>query len=199
MLVRRGSSAEIEEELDDFERMLQRLRIEYDQYFMGGMRREPTQLRGEVQRFITKYMSSPPRNAALKFRFNSLVARYQAFRAIWGRTQREIEAGTYKRHRFRLALQALEAREAAGERGRSPRRKRPAAASGGSAIDKLYEALSRARTRTGEAGRIDRASLERAVRKQTAELRRKHGDAKVRFKVVIEGNKAKLKAKVDGS
>jgi len=58
----------IEEDLDDLEHKIHRLRIEYDQYFAGNGRREPTQLRSDVQKTITRYSSDPPRNTQLKFK-----------------------------------------------------------------------------------------------------------------------------------
>jgi hypothetical protein len=66
----RLDTREIEEDLDDLEHKLQRLRIEYDQYFAGSGRREPTQLRSDVQKTITRYSSDPPRNTQLKFKMN---------------------------------------------------------------------------------------------------------------------------------
>jgi hypothetical protein len=187
-------SLEIEEVLNDLDHKLNRLRIEYDQYFMGSGKREPQHLKADVQREITRFMSEPPRNAALKFRLNSIVARYQAFRAMWGRTQREIEAGTYKRHRFKAKLHDLEAAEnGITNPGTSQPGKVGRAQS--SAMDRLCDALESAREKTGQGG-VDRAAIQKAIRKQTAELKRKHPDKKVKFRVVVEGNKAKLKASV---
>ncbi len=195
------SKATSEEELADFEIKLQRLRIAYDQYFMGSERREPIQLRSEVQRFITRMMSYPPRNSALRFRFNSLVARFQAFRGSWGRTQREIEAGTYKRSQFRAKLAQLEQLEAgedaAAAPGGSARRKAPKTDKPATAMDQLHAALCKARAKTGEAA-PDRNSLEKQVRRQTQALREKYGDRRVSFRVVVENDKAKLVASFKG-
>jgi hypothetical protein len=185
----RTDTRSIEDDLEDLERKLQRLRIEYDQYFSGNGRREPAQLRADVQKTITRYSSEPPRNTQLKFKFNSLVARFQALRALWGRTLREIEAGTYRGHKFRADLHDLERLEGA----QAPERPRRPARS----IDKLCDALDSARRKTGEGGSgIDRRRVEQVVRQQTQRLKQKNPNAKVRFKVVIEGNKAKLKATV---
>ena len=183
----------IEEDLDDLERKIQRLRIEYDQHFAGNGRREPTQLRSDVQKTITRYSSDPPRNTQLKFKFNSLVARFQALRALWGRSLREIEAGTYRAHNFRADLHDEE-RETGEGPPEGPQAKR---ASRAGAIDKLCAALDSARKQTGESGgSLDRRRLEQIVRQQTQRLKQKNPNGKVRFKVVIEDNKAKLKATV---
>jgi hypothetical protein len=121
------------------------------------------------------------------------VARFQAHRALWGRTLREIEAGTYRGHNFRADLHEMERAEVGGQAD-GPRATRT---SRSSSIDKLYAALDSARKKTGEStGSLDRSRLEEIVREQTQRLKQKNPDAKVRFKVVIEGNKAKLKATV---
>ena len=81
---------EIDEMLDDFDLNMKRLKIEYEQYFKGALKREPFQLLGRVQKTISKFASDPPRRVAQKFRFNSLVARFQTYRQLWGRTLREL-------------------------------------------------------------------------------------------------------------
>jgi hypothetical protein len=188
----------IRDDLEALEHKIHRLRIDYDQYFMGSARREPSQLRGEVQKTITRYASEPPRNTQLKFKFNALVARFQALRALWGRTQREIEAGTYRGHRFRADIHDRERSEATdGSKGTEAG---PVDAAGAGpkrpgGVDRLLDAIISAREKTGEArGAADRQHLERQVREQTRLLREKHPGSKVKFRVVIEGNRAKLKA-----
>ena len=78
----------------------------------------------------------------------------------------------------------------------APAEKAPAKKSRGNAIDQLCNALEGARRKTGEHGALDRDRLADMVKKQTAAIRQKHGDAKIKFRVVIEDNKAKLKASV---
>jgi hypothetical protein len=91
----------IEEDLDDLDHKIHRLRIEYDQYFAGNGRREPTQLRSDVQKTITRYSSDPPRNTQLKFKMN----RHPQFRGVtplscWHKwhvfgTSRNVQGGAF--------------------------------------------------------------------------------------------------------
>jgi hypothetical protein len=187
------ATATIDEELDDLEHKLLKLKVEYEQYFGGGLKREPIVLRAEIERTVQRFLSAPPTGTRYKFRFNTLVARYQAYRALWGRTLRELEAGTHRRQRFR-------AKGAPAEDGSRPQHK-DAAAKGSEAsapspeVRKLYEALSRAREKTGEGMEgLTPEKLARIVAKQVSELRRKNPSAKVRFRVVREGNRAQLRA-----
>jgi hypothetical protein len=184
----------VEEELEELEIKLNRLKMEYEQYFMGNLRREPSILKGDVQKKIHQFLSQPPTRAREKFRFNTICARYQAYRQLWGRTIREMEAGTHKRFRFKEKLQQQE--QAAG--GPSPsrnRRKETQAPVPG--VDQLYDVLCEARRRTGEGmSGLTPEKLADMVQRQTQQLRHKHGSAKIRFKVVIEGKRAKLRATV---
>ncbi len=177
----------IEEELDELDRNLTRLRMEYDQYFRGVLRREPQVLAGKVMRMLQRFIAEAPKNSGQRFRFNQLNAKYQAFRQRWGRTMREIEAGTFKNHLFRMKTQENEQTPLPPE----------AEAKQPGAIDKLFNALSKARKKTGEASdSLSRDKLARAMKQQTEKLRSKNPNAKVRFRVVIEDNRAKLKASV---
>ncbi len=175
----------------DLDHDLTRLKIEYELYFSGSGKREPTQLRASVQRVITRYVSDPPRNATLKFKFNSLCARFQAYRAMWGRTLREIEGGTYRKQRFRGGI-----RQAGAPAAEAPAPAAPAGGGFDTTIDRVYEALVAARRKTGESAPVDREALASAIRKQAEELQRTRPDAKLKFKVVIDGSKARLKASV---
>jgi hypothetical protein len=198
--VRFNASEEIQDLLDDLDHSLKRLRMEYEQFFLGHMKREPQVLRSKVQKTITKLVNEPPRNARQKFRFNTLNSQFQVYRQLWGRTMREIEAGTYKRDKFKARMNSEAAKEEATEKAQA----REAASAGDakkkkkqSSVDKLHGALLAARKKTGQAGgEPSRDQLDRMVKKQMDAIRAKHGDVKVKFKVVVENNKAKLKASV---
>ena len=190
-LMRSGNRNEIDDMLDDLDQNLKRLRMEYEQFFLGTMKREPQVMRGRVQKVITKLVNEPPRNARQKFRFNALNAKFQVYRQLWGRVMRQIESGTYKRDRFKADIRS----QAAG--GPLPAPAKRAASQPVSSIDRLHEALVQARKRTGEsAPNISSEALGRTVRQQMDAIRSRHGDVKVKFRVVIEDNKAKLKASV---
>ncbi|MFI5314263.1 MAG: MXAN_5187 C-terminal domain-containing protein [Myxococcota bacterium] len=191
----RGQQDEIDEELDELDQGLKRLRVEYDQYFLGILKRPPEVLQGRIQKVIIKYANQTLRKTHHKFRFNSLNSKFQVYRQQWGRTLRQIEQGTYKGHLFRAKLHERER----GISDETPNPLKPAAppTAPPGAIDKLFDALVAARKRAGDSGPApDRAKLSEIVKKQTAALKQKHPGAKVKFRVAIEGNKAKLVASV---
>jgi hypothetical protein len=190
----RGQKDEIDEELNELDHGLKRLRVEYDQYFLGILKRPPEVLQGRIQKVIVKYANETLRKTHQKFRFNQLNSKFQIYRQQWGRTMRQIEQGTYKGHVFKAKLHE----RARGVLDETPNPFKPAAPpKAAGAIDKLFDALVAARKRAGDAGPApDRAKLSEIVKKQTAALKLKHPGAKVKFRVAVEGNKAKLVASV---
>lgn len=199
----RGQQDPVDEELEELDQGLKRLRVEYDQFFLGILKRPPEVLQGRMQKIIVKYSNQILRKTHQKFRFNQMNSKFQIYRQQWGRTLRQIESGTYRGHRFKAKLHERE-REAARKAGAaadptplSLAAPAVAATAKKGPIDQLYDALVAARKRAGEAGPDpDRAKLTDLVKKQTDALRAKHPGAKVRFRVAVDGNRAKLVASV---
>jgi hypothetical protein len=193
----RGQKDPVDEELDELDQGLKRLRVEYDQFFLGILKRPPNVLQGRIQKIIVKYANENLRKTAQKFRFNQLNSKFQIYRQQWGRTIRQIESGTYRGHRFKAALHERERGLVPKGEAPPPEADTPAPATKSGPMDQLYDALLAARRRAGESGPDpDRGKVSDLVRKQTAALRAKHPGAKVRFRVAVDGKRAKLVASI---
>ena len=175
---------DVVEDLQLLDIKLKLLKNEYEQYFMRTRMREPHLLRGEVQKMVSYYANVPIRNTGHRFKFNNLRARFFAFRRHWDRVLREIEEGRYERHLFKANLRERE------------RTQRPKAntAEGKTEPEDVFDSYLEARQACGQgtAG-ITRKKLDALMEKQSAQLRAKSGCEKVKFRVVVEGGKAKLK------
>jgi hypothetical protein len=93
--------AEIQKELDELESRLERLRIKYDQYFIGIEKVMPFVQRKDVDRRFAQLHKEQFRNGGLRFRFQTMVQRFTTYQTYWGRIIRQIEEGTYKRDLIR--------------------------------------------------------------------------------------------------
>ncbi len=91
------SSSHIDAKLSEFEKKLERLYRTYEQYFIGVEKRPPHHQRREVVRMYRELEQLPMVKTALKFRFRSLVQRFNSYKAYWNRTEKQIEEGTYHR------------------------------------------------------------------------------------------------------
>lgn len=181
--------ADTETDLQLLDVKLKQLRMEYEQYFLGARKREPQQLRGEVNKIVAYYANAPLRNTALRFLFNNLRARYFTHKRLWDETCRKIDDGSYERHLFKADLH---------ERERSLKRKPPAATAANAANDPeaaLFAEYLGARTTTGQdSAGLTREKFAALLRQQEEAIRAKFGAAKVRFRVAVEDGRAKLKA-----
>jgi len=96
-------AAELEKNITDFEEKLDRLRALYEQYFSGIEKLEPQIPRKDIERRIVMLRKEQIRNTAMRFKFNTLVQRYNTMQQHWNRVLREMENGTYKRDLARAA------------------------------------------------------------------------------------------------
>ncbi len=178
----------IEEDLQILDAKTKQLRLDYEQYFLGARPREPIQLRGEVQKLITLYSNVPIQNTALRFKYSSLCSRFLIQRRQWDLILRKIEEGTYERHVFKADLHA---KNRPGSRVEPPAPKKARRSGGDDLYDSFVEAC---RTAGQETGGLTRERLAQAMEAQGKALREQHGCADVRFRVVVEKGKVKLKA-----
>jgi len=169
----------VEEELHLLDRSLQQLKLDYEQYFLGSRPREPRQLRDQIHKQVQRQLATPIRNTALRFRFNSTNARFQALKRQWDNTLRQIECGTYERHVFRANLRAhTPAPPPAATRD----------------IDGLFEAYRAAAAGCGQDVRhVTPETLRRAVDKQRAAARDRLGCREVDFRIAVEAGRVKIK------
>lgn len=177
----------VDEDLPVLDAKIKQLRNEYEQYFLGGRKREPYLLRQEVTKMVAYYANVPIQNTGYRFRFNNLRARFFALRRQWDLTLRKIEEGRYERHLFKAKLH---------ERERHLDEAAPAgAAQRNETAQDLFERYVSAREACGQAAQgLTREKLQALLDEQAAAIRSRFGCAEVRFRVVVEDGKAKVRA-----
>ena len=181
----------IEEDFKILETKLLQLKLDYDQYFLGSRPREPVMLRGEVQKLIAFYSNQAIQNTAMRFKFGSICSRYQAYKRQWTEVLRQIEQGTYSRHRFKADLHERERKGGAAVSADAASNTSAA----GKPIDALFQAYVEACKTCGQDVKgLTPAKLDGILEKQREQLRGRFGDAAFSFRVAIEDGKAKLKA-----
>jgi hypothetical protein len=109
---------EIDIQMAELESRLDRLRALYEQYFLGIERIEPGVPRKDVERRVVELRRARFQSTAQRFKFQTIVQRYNTMQQHWKRICREIENGTYRRHKLRA-----ERAFAQKEEEKSPREK----------------------------------------------------------------------------
>jgi hypothetical protein len=96
----------IEEALDALDDALDRLKVLYEQYFLGIQKQPPQFVHIEVERKLRDLAQLNIRNTALRYRFVTLQQKFGSYNTYWRRTLREIEAGRYIRSLSKITRQA---------------------------------------------------------------------------------------------
>jgi len=103
---KKDEEVDVEELLGELEKKLERVKILYEQYFMGIEKLEPQTLRKEITRRVLDLSQRYIKNTALRYRFSALNQKLGVYTNYWNRTIREIERGTYYRNVAKVARDA---------------------------------------------------------------------------------------------
>jgi hypothetical protein len=96
---------------------IDKLRVTYEQYYLGMELLPPETTRQAIARAFAQMSGTHIANTALKFKYQALTQKWGSYTQYWNRVAREIEAGTYIRHVQRLKRkQAAETGAQAGAR-----------------------------------------------------------------------------------
>jgi len=191
------------EDIQILDSKLTRLKVEYEQYFMRRRKREPVRLREEVERTVLYYTNVAIMNTSLKFRFSSLVAKFNAYKQYWNRTLRAIEEGNYmRRAETAPATRLSEIREEfssedAGEPERPLPPRRPA--TDDDVIDDLYAKYIDARIQCNEP--VEKLSYEKfaeTVRRSREKAERDYHVKETELDVTVKGGRARLAIRPKG-
>jgi hypothetical protein len=218
------SESTVDDDLNQIERDIRILKIEYEQYFGGGRPRPPTDTVWRVESVMRRCNERVgDLKFAQRFRFNNLQQTYAKYQEIWRKKLAVKETGMAQRH-YGAAAKIIQE-----ERERVTARKNPAAtresaqapeaavhSAGKHAekkeaafalalrdpekehekIERLYQKLLEARSETGEsAGAPSLGDFQKFVRKKTEELKKKGGH-EIEYSVAVEGGRVKLKARI---
>jgi len=174
------------EMLDRLEADLVTLKHEYDLFFNGKRRGEPTKERKELE---TKLLVGSRRTIvanADKLRFNNLSGRFWTLANLWTRTVRDLEEGRIRRDSGGIVTRGSEDRKGPGGPREPVEREH---------VDRAAEALLEARRSCGMGSDAsDIRSLRETLYARAKEISASAGGKKVEFVVSVEGGKPKVKA-----
>ena len=197
-----GSLVTIEEAIVRLEDSLRRLKVQYEMFFAGSLKRQPFDLRREVEQLINTHSNSAILNYAHRFQFNTLVSRYNALHQLWIKQLRAREEGTRVPGVSHLAPRAETpgARPApqpppkAGERTLyTVRISDPANET--ESMRLLYEQYLEAKGSAEGARPLKLESFIRQVTKQASDLLQSTGSGSIEFRVLRNGDSVSLKVR----
>lgn len=193
----------IDEDLNQLEKDLRQLQIEYDTYFSGGRPRPPMETEWRVQNLIRRLNESGGKQKfAQRFRFNSMAARYAKYSEIWRQRSKRMELG-YTPYGYSRVARELEQKRLAEAAQRHEARIHGDAARVAFAdplkepekLQELYRKMVEAKRNAGEKADINFEQFHKFVRQKTTQLKKQMSCLQVEYSVTVEDGKVRLKAK----
>ena len=195
----------VDEELDQLDTNLRRLKIEYEIYFNGGSKRPPTDTEWRVLSLLRKFSDGARMNFSQRFRYNSMAQRYAIFSDLWRQKLKIKEEGYRRPQDALLSIQGLRTVEEEKEEAKSE------AAPGAKPftvqcsdvelepdkVKTLFKAFVEAKKNAGEklTGTASLDSFRTFVQKKTKQLRKEYGCQSVEYTVEVQDGQVRLKAK----
>lgn len=189
-----------QEELNRLEEQVRRLKIQYDMFFRGNRKLPPAEDRKRCDEAIFEMGKGRLRDNTSRFRYNSINARYNRYKELWGRQLREREEGPTG-YRERQAAYDEAPGAPSGEQPR-PRETstrdesyvRVTVGSNGDAIRALHEQIAAANKEVGKAAPTAQ-QVSSLVAKQLAHMKERYNSESVALKVETVDGKVRLRAK----
>lgn len=183
-----------DQELTRLEDDIRRLRVEFDIFFNGGSKRPPYDTKGRVETLLKRLGDDRTINFAQRYRYNSLAARYNAFRDLWRRTMQGREEGR----------DAASAARANAKKDVIDHKIEPVSVVCLDAhhevelVKNLYNSLIEAKRHCGEPTEdLSFPKFHRLIASKTDGIKQQKGCERVRFSVVVEDGHVSFKARAE--
>lgn len=188
-----------QEELNKLEEQIRRLKTQYDLFFAGVRKLPPSTDRKHVDEAIREMGKGRLRDNTSRFRYNTLVARYNRYQELWGRQMREREEGPIDFRRRQAAMDAEptppeENPKAPVTSAHDDAYVKVTASSNGDAIKALHRQIAEANKEAGKTVPSE-AQVASLVQKQIEQMTSKYKTDSVAFRVETVGGKVRLRAK----
>ncbi|MBK5258076.1 MAG: hypothetical protein JJE51_00655 [Thermoanaerobaculia bacterium] len=191
-----------DEELDKLEEDIRRLKNAYDQFFAGMQKTPPMFLRRNIEANIHELNKLKMRDNMRRYRFNTLITRFNQFREMWGRRMREREEGPLDFRKRQAALEApMEAlppprpTSSSETSGEADPYVKVAGGTSSDEVRRLYDQIQSEHSKLGKPSNVTYEQLSAMVEKQGEMVRSKYNVNAVSFRVETIDGKVKLKAK----
>jgi hypothetical protein len=166
--------------LDQLEAALADLKHQYDQFFGGKRRGEPTRERKALETKILSWSRRAIVNNSDQMRFNNLSGRFWSYANLWSRMLRDLEEGRLRRGPSDAVPPAASGAEAPVDREH---------------LERVAAELLSARRACGIGGdAAEGAALRDTLYARAMEISSSAGGKKVEFRVAVEDGKPKVKA-----
>ncbi|MGI6524631.1 MAG: hypothetical protein ACOX2O_04980 [Bdellovibrionota bacterium] len=180
-------------ELKKLMQLLDELKIQYEQYFLGIVSFPPDKLHREVRMQIRHVRKAPFKKPHHRYRLRMLEYHYNTYNDYWQRVLRKKENGTYEKDIFKANLKERiknEEKEALTKKGKASK-----------AMMNLFQSYKQALEKeTGKKYNIDFDAFQKTlVARARAQQNASKKEGKLSFKVVVKDGRVLVKATLKDS
>ena len=180
-----------DEQLTRLEEDIRRLKVEFDIYFNGASKRPPYDTKGRVETLLKRLGDDRTLSFAQRYRYNTLAARYNAFRDLWRRTLQGREEGRDPASAARASAKTMEAPPTEPVSFVCKDAHKDV-----ETVKHLYDSLIEAKRRCGEPTEdFSFPRFHRLIASKADGIKEKSRCKKVSFSVSVEGGHVSFKAK----
>ena len=208
----------IKEDVEQFEKKVASLKVEHEMFFMKAVKRDPAKLakhRDELDKFVLNYSNKGSSNTQYKFRLNTAIAKYGAYKQYWNRMLHDIDEGKFSHRAEGGGMPSMPA--PSGNNHLRPAAKEPSAGETrdltggpeaapvfsappqsppqprGDDVEDIYRKFIEARRQCNEPTEgITVESLSKSIAQSKKLIEDKYKTSNVELKVLIKDGKAKL-------
>jgi hypothetical protein len=184
-----------DEDLDNLEESLRRLKTEYHVFFVGNRKKPPDDLRLRVERLVQKLSECSDMSLAQRFRYTTLITRFYVYRDLWRRRMHEKEMGTPWRTD---AGRGAAAQEIAGPVIREVRVCISDPETEEEKVRQLYDTLLDIRGKSPEEAPVSYRRFADYISRQTRLIRSEHGCSAVAFTIALREGSVRFTAAAEG-
>jgi hypothetical protein len=183
----------VDDQLSRLEEDIRRLKIEFDVYFNGASKRPPYDTKGRVETVLKRLGDDRTLSFAERYRYTTLMARYNAFRDLWRRTMQGREEG----RDMASAARASAKREAVESFSKTTLVCEDASREV-EIVKNLYDALVDAKAKCGESTEdFSFPRFHRLIASKADSLKQRLKCDRVSFSVEVEGGHVSFKARAE--
>ena len=185
-----------DEDLENLESGLRRLKVEYHIFLSGGRKKPPDDLRIRVERIVKKLSESSDMSFSQRFRFSTLVTRYYVYKDLWRREVQSRELDLEGRSKpvpkaVTSAASSQSPTEAIRISISDPKAEEEK-------VRQLYDVLIHLKRKETQETPLPYAQFAKYIANQTLGLQKKYGCARVTFTIALDEDALRFTATTDG-
>lgn len=181
----------IDAQLVRLEEDIRKLKIEFDVFFNGGVKRAPYDTKNRVETVIKRLGDERSLTFAQRYLYNSLVARYTSFRELWRRTMQGREEGA-----GRNAAAAMRAMQQPNNESNLKRIVCQDVERDTETTKRIYEELIQAKLKCNKSvDELSFPSFQKQLAAQIAKFKQNNDCRKIAFEIGVENDQVIFKAR----